>query len=1097
MTSKSPPDPELTERLRSLVGRLVVDLRIGEGRGAEGLATASVAMLGKMISPYDVTKVATTQTQRTLTERAPDPAAFRRAYEDLKATGAREVDKYLAVVAKIASDPDVLAAVTRAPGESAAEMMGGDSFPATFGTSSGGDATMDDDDDGYGVPSPNLEMSARAESAGRSVETTRLGPLGNFSFNTNPLASETDADAAPSTPGASVGMRTMTQRRSAADDDRPEGGGPVDPDGNGDVGSARMQSLRLTTAPTTPAPAPPRTPTIAEDIRARIAGERPRLREGVDFPALPAWMSDRPYLTGAHLGRDATSETKSTANADPIAGKPLDAYTTACQELLVLDDLLYAMLGAEGRYVRARRVDAATGEPIGARDSSIVPSSVAEYIGSGGGSGRSHRREPPPPPLAGTAVRFAVEPGLEASLAALVENMLPLCSHAAQVADYVETRVNRFEGGLVAHALAAEMQELLSDWRTTVVQLEHQRNLGRLSLQSAWFYVQPAVGAMSLLARISRRASSLRGASLLNEISREAATRAGDVAARNLCLRLLRAASAPYAKAVERWVYEGVVDDPYDEFLVIERAHLRKESLAEDYNATYWSQRYTLRSEVPAFLGEGLAEKALTTGKYINAMRESRTTTTTTTTTMDSGRFSRRREGGTDGAATTTSSSPEFSLPPIPPDGLGRLALGGGASSAGSGTHAARINAAHRHASVALLRAVLGDGDLHGRLRAMKRYFLLDKGDFLVHFTDNAGEELARRAPDISVPRLQSLLELSLKLSTASTDPHNDDLTCSLERQGIIHQLLSIHVTGGAKGYAPADADLDLDENAAQMTPKEALRLTGFETFALDYNAPWPVSLVLSRRAITKYQLLFRHVFHCKHVERRLCEAWQTHQATRAAAAQTTGAGDGGSLGRAYVLSQRMLHFLQNFTYYLMCEVVEPNWHAFETALRDAQSVDELIDAHERFLDACMKEGMLFWPRILRRLERIKNVCLKFCGLSETLEQSLPGRGSFRENLRAGRLSVAGGEDTGGRVSASARERVEARYEAAQAIFDACEGDKYASEVARLEGDFDAQLRELLEALNGSAHLEPNLASLCARLDFNEFYSFGPGGKYT
>ena len=100
---------------------------------------------------------------------------------------------------------------------------------------------------------------------------------------------------------------------------------------------------------------------VAEDIRARIAGERPRLREGVDFPALPAWMSDRPYLTGAHLGRDATSETKSTANADPIAGKPLDAYTTACQELLVLDDLLYAMLGAEGRYVRARRVDAATG----------------------------------------------------------------------------------------------------------------------------------------------------------------------------------------------------------------------------------------------------------------------------------------------------------------------------------------------------------------------------------------------------------------------------------------------------------------------------------------------------------------------------------------------------------------------------------------------------------------------------------------------------------------------------------------------------------------------------------------------------------------
>lgn len=40
----------------------------------------------------------------------------------------------------------------------------------------------------------------------------------------------------------------------------------------------------------------------------------------------------------------------------------------------------------------------------------------------------------------------------------------------------------------------------------------------------------------------------------------------------------------------------------------------------------------------------------------------------------------------------------------------------------------------------------------------------------------------------------------------------------------------------------------------------------------------WPVSLVLSRRALTKYQLIFRHLFHCKHVKRQLCAAWQIHQ---------------------------------------------------------------------------------------------------------------------------------------------------------------------------------------------------------------------------
>ena len=33
---------------------------------------------------------------------------------------------------------------------------------------------------------------------------------------------------------------------------------------------------------------------------------------------------------------------------------------------------------------------------------------------------------------------------------------------------------------------------------------------------------------------------------------------------------------------------------------------------------------------------------------------------------------------------------------------------------------------------------------------------------------------------------------------------------------------------------------------------------------------------------------------------------------------------------------------------------------------------------------------------------------------------------------------------------------------------------------------------ELMAALNASSHLEPNLASLCARLDFTQFFS-GPG----
>jgi hypothetical protein len=42
----------------------------------------------------------------------------------------------------------------------------------------------------------------------------------------------------------------------------------------------------------------------------------------------------------------------------------------------------------------------------------------------------------------------------------------------------------------------------------------------------------------------------------------------------------------------------------------------------------------------------------------------------------------------------------------------------------------------------------------------------------------------------------------------------------------------------------------------------------------------WPLSVVVSKKALTKYQLMFRHLFFVKHVERQLLATWQDHQVT-------------------------------------------------------------------------------------------------------------------------------------------------------------------------------------------------------------------------
>lgn len=60
--------------------------------------------------------------------------------------------------------------------------------------------------------------------------------------------------------------------------------------------------------------------------------------------------------------------------------------------------------------------------------------------------------------------------------------------------------------------------------------------------------------------------------------------------------------------------------------------------------------------------------------------------------------------------------------------------------------------------------------------RSIKHYFLMDQGDFYVHFMDLTEEELKKPVDDIVPTRLEALLELALRMSTANTDPFKDDL---------------------------------------------------------------------------------------------------------------------------------------------------------------------------------------------------------------------------------------------------------------------------------------------------------------------------------
>jgi gamma-tubulin complex component 2 len=85
----------------------------------------------------------------------------------------------------------------------------------------------------------------------------------------------------------------------------------------------------------------------------------------------------------------------------------------------------------------------------------------------------------------------------------------------------------------------------------------------------------------------------------------------------------------------------------------------------------------------------------------------------------------------------------------------------------------------------------------------------------------------------------------------------------------------------------------------------------------------------------------------------------------------------------AFTLRQRMMSAIQNLEYYMMVEVIEPEWHNFMEKINKAQNFDDVLAHHDDFLDKCLKNCMLTEPDILKCIFKMCTLCIGFCEFIE------------------------------------------------------------------------------------------------------------------
>jgi len=625
-----------------------------------------------------------------------------------------------------------------------------------------------------------------------------------------------------------------------------------------------------------------------------------------------------------------------------IQPRPLHEMSLEVQEAAILEDLLFVFMGYEGQYIRFSK----NYNPTVEKDRLAGPS-------------------------------FKILPGLDPSLQDLTTTMLKMATHYGAVEAFVEVQ-SREEFGAVNHALCASIRKLLHDYLILIAQLETQFLTNpSFTLHVLNLYTLPTSHMMfqlySLAHEILKRNSLLeedledsdgdfddieniletlreggdlgpgnipgkkicKGGSVLGLITKRLETMSGDPAARSLLTSLLRDSSRPYMMMLNEWLHHGSIKDPHAEFLVREQKSIKRERLEQDYTDEYWERRYTIRdNDVPPQL-EGVKDKVLLAGKYLNVVREC---------------------GGVDVSKAVKDVPRSFD----------------------DNRFLDNVNSAYAHANESLLNLLLTTHALPARLRSLKHYFFLDRSDFFTYFLELGASELRKPVKAVNTSKLQSLLDIVLQQpgSVAAHDPFKEDVKVEMNEISLTNSLTRVvNISGIEQGET-------LQTPASQPVNESDKSAVGFTSLQLDYSVPFPVSLVISRKTIWRYQALFRYLLSLRYLEQQLVNCWQTHNRAASWSHKSSNKELEMWKRRVFTLRARMLVFVQQLLYFCTAEVIEPNWQALmgrlntkednkDGAAPAVRTVDELMQDHVDFLDTCLKECMLTNSRLLRVSRKI------------------------------------------------------------------------------------------------------------------------------
>ncbi|XP_044750797.1 gamma-tubulin complex component 3 homolog [Coccinella septempunctata] len=436
----------------------------------------------------------------------------------------------------------------------------------------------------------------------------------------------------------------------------------------------------------------------------KIAGSQslPNSKSQTSVTSAPSLESIRNIYQGNLIDRpfSRSSRNESTSNSNILSsiwsrqefGSALSKTTnlTLASETDLLQDIIYSLQGIEGRFIKR--------EPGGV----------------------------------GFLIDLKIGRNFSPIQKSIASRLLGLSFLHNKLKQYCEE--NDKQKGAMSQALISILRDEISSYYKTIALLQaNMKKQGcekhaELSLRRALYIVQEHISKFEWLAYITEECSDKKGGALVTSI--HGYLQHGSICVQEVSEKVLTSVCKPLYIMLSRWLLDGEINDPCNEFFIEARSINASERL--------WHDKYHVKkSMIPSFISMDQAKKILATGKSINFLRQ---------ICKDNGQLSGRESLQKFFKSTTADAlfAPEQSLE----------------------FHTTLENV-YRETSLRVLDLLKNKFRLMEHLHSLRRYLLLGQGDFIRHLLELLAPELNKPAQEIYGHTLTTILESAIRVTNA------------------------------------------------------------------------------------------------------------------------------------------------------------------------------------------------------------------------------------------------------------------------------------------------------------------------------------------